>query len=290
MIYTIKSSLLTAKIDSLGAQLISVVGADGYEYIWNGKEHWSHHAPVLFPACGRIVNDTYTLLGKTYHMGIHGFAPSSEFRALVNEESRLVLAIEATDSTRKAYPFEFSFIADFSVAENQLIVSFTVQNKDEKVMPYMVGWHPGFTLDHKNGAKIPDYSLRFNTNKNLVSYPITPACFVSHEGIDYPVEDGTYYLNEKEIYDNDSVLFSGTGERVYMSCPGESHALDFSWSENLPYFCIWKAPTSEAMFVCLEPWSDLPGEGGEENFDTKEMSRLLPGKSETYTYRAKFIC
>ena len=33
------------------------------------NEYWKHHAPVLFPTCGRIVNDTYTYGGKTYHMG-----------------------------------------------------------------------------------------------------------------------------------------------------------------------------------------------------------------------------
>ena len=49
MIHTIKSGKLTAKINDFGAELVSAVGADGYEYIWDGKEHWSHHAPVLFP-------------------------------------------------------------------------------------------------------------------------------------------------------------------------------------------------------------------------------------------------
>ena len=69
MIHTIKSGKLTAQINDFGAELVSAVGADGYEYIWDGKEYWCHHAPVLFPTCGRIVNDTYTYAGKTYHMG-----------------------------------------------------------------------------------------------------------------------------------------------------------------------------------------------------------------------------
>ena len=288
MIYTIKSDLLTVKVNDYGAELVSVVGADGYEYLWDAEKHWFHHAPVLFPACGRIVNDTYTLGGKEYHMGIHGFAPKSEFKLLEKTDSSLTIYIEATDETRAAYPFEFRFTACFEVSENTLNVTFTVQNKSNSVMPYMVGWHPGFTLDHECGAKIPDYSLKFNTDKELISYPITPACFVSHEGVVHPAKNGTYYLDEKEIYDNDSVLFSGTGERCIMSAVGEKHSLDFSWSENLPYFCIWKAPTSEAMFVCLEPWSDLPGDGREENFDDKEMSCLAPGCSEAYRYTAKF--
>jgi len=289
MIHTIKSETLTVKVNDFGAELISAVGADGYEYIWDGKDFWHHSAPVLFPACGRIVNDTYTLGGKVYHMGIHGFAPSSQFEVVKKSESRLVLSISENEKTKAAYPFDFTFTADFEVKENALIVNFTVQNRDNKVMPYMVGWHPGFTLDHKNGAGVEDWSLDFNTTATLTSYPITPACFVSHVGVPHPAKDGIYTLCEKEIYDNDSVLFSGTGERCVMSAKGEEHSLDFSWSDNLPYFCIWKAPKSEAMFVCLEPWTNLPGDGGEENFDTKELSRLAAGDSATYTYRAKFM-
>ena len=289
MIHTIKSDLLTVQVNDFGAELISAVGADGYEYIWDGKEYWRHSAPVLVPACGRIVNDTYTLGGKVYHMGIHGFAPKSQFDVVGKTDSKLTLQIKETESTKESYPFDFTFTADFEVKENTLIVNFTVHNRDNKVMPYMVGWHPGFTLDHANGAGVEDWSLDFNTTDTLTSYPITPACFVSHVGVPHPAKDGVYTLCEKEIYDNDSVLFSGTGERCLMSAKGEKHSLDFSWSENLPFFCIWKYPKSEAMFVCLEPWTNLPGDGGEENFDTKEMSRLGAGESATYTYSAKFM-
>ncbi|MBQ7363621.1 MAG: hypothetical protein IJW48_04115 [Clostridia bacterium] len=288
MIHTIKSEKLTVLIDDMGAELVSVRGSDGYEYIWDGKEHWHHHAPVFFPTCGRIVGDTYTLGGKTYNMGIHGFASKSHFSAVHKSDSRLTLSTKETEATKAMYPFEFEFIADFEVADDVLSVSFTVCNNSARVMPYMVGWHPGFTLDSKGGSGVEDWSLRFDTRENLVSYPITPACFVSHEGIDYPVKDGTYVLNEREIYDNDSVLFSNMGCRAVLSARGEAHSLIFDWSENLPYFCIWKAPTSDAMFVCLEPWSNLPGDGREENFDTKEMSRLPSGGRETYTYRLKF--
>ena len=289
MIHTIKSGKLTAKIDDFGAELVSAVGADGYEYIWDGKEFWHKHSPVLFPTCGRIVNDTYTYGGKTYHMGIHGFAPSSQFEVVEKSESRLVLAIKATEETLANYPFDFVFTATFEVKDNVLTTAFTVENRDEKVMPYMVGWHPAFTLDHANGAGVEDYSLKFNTSGNLTNYAVLPTCFVSHEGTEYPVTNGTYVLNEDEIYPHDSMLFSGTGEHCILSAKGEKHSLDFSWSDNMPFFCIWKWPSSDAMFVCLEPWTNLPGDGREENFDTKELTRLPAGKSETYTYVAKFL-
>ena len=57
----------------------------------------------------------------------------------------------------------------------------------------------------------------------------------------------------------------------------------------MPYLCVWKDEFNEAKFVCLEPWSDIPADGvTPENFDTRKMSRLSKGKSESYTCKLSF--
>ena len=86
------------------------------------------------------------------------------------------------------------------------------------------------------------------------------------------------------------MIFVGTGDKTRLSSPEAKHSLDFSWSKNLPYFCIWKDDNSEARFICLEPWSNVPSGGdAPENFDTRKMSRLGTGESETYSYNVKFF-
>ena len=291
MICTIKSEQLTVKIDTLGAELISAVGKDGFEYIWQAPraELWDEHSPVLFPHCGRILNSTYTLGGVTYNMGAHGFAKRSEFEVLKSTASSVTLALYASEETKKIYPFDFSLIAEFEVAENRLIANFSVKNGDKKVMPYMFGWHPGFTLDTSAGHKINDFVLGFNGVKSVKWHDIINGCFVAASGVDYPLENSAYPLCEEEIYAHDTMIFVGTNDSVRLTAEGCAHGIDMNWSNNLPYFCIWKMPTSEANFVCLEPWSDIPGEGLEaENFDTKPMSRLASGESELYRYSISF--
>ena len=82
MLYTITDGSFTAKIDSLGAQLVSLTGPDGFEYIWVGdKAYWGGHAPVLFPIVGALREGKTQIGGKWYHMGRHGFARTSEFTA-----------------------------------------------------------------------------------------------------------------------------------------------------------------------------------------------------------------
>ena len=64
MIVTITNSLLTATINTLGAELISLV-KNNKNYIWNIDEtYWNKTSPVLFPIVGRLKNDTYSFNEK----------------------------------------------------------------------------------------------------------------------------------------------------------------------------------------------------------------------------------
>ena len=78
---TIKNEYYTITVSTLGAELISVRSADGYEFMWQNEsgKYWDSHAPLLFPACGRLLNQKYTYRGKEYEMGLHGFIKDFEF-------------------------------------------------------------------------------------------------------------------------------------------------------------------------------------------------------------------
>ena len=79
MIVTITNSQLTATINTLGAELISLV-KNNKKYIWQVDEmYWNKTSPILFPIVGRLKNDSYTFNGKTYQLPRHGFARNMEF-------------------------------------------------------------------------------------------------------------------------------------------------------------------------------------------------------------------
>ena len=76
---TISNSQLTATINTLGAELISLV-KNNKNYIWQVDEkYWNKTSPVLFPIVGRLKNDSYSFNGKTYQLPRHGFARNMEF-------------------------------------------------------------------------------------------------------------------------------------------------------------------------------------------------------------------
>lgn len=290
MIHDLKNDKLSVRVNDFGAELISVKGVDGFEYIWYANPtYWDQHAPVLFPICGRILNGYYMYDGKKYEMSGHGFASQCAFKVVSKSDNEIILSLDSDEVTLAQYPFEFTLKARFTLLDDTLTASFTVENKDKKVMPYMFGWHPGFMLESRGGSAIGDFSLKFDNVDKVTWYPLQHGCFCRPYGEDYAINNSEYVLNEEEIYANDTMIFTETKDRAILSSPKEKHTVDMAWSKNLPYFCIWKETDAKARFICLEPWSGTPNDGEtEENFNERKMERLASGASEEYVYTIKF--
>ena len=286
MIYTLKNEKLTVKINSLGAELTSVTSASGYEFIWQGSE-WKKHAPVLFPVCGALLNSKYAYKGREYKMDKHGFAKLYDFDMAEADDTSLTLVLKSNEQTLDIYPFEFVLTARYEINGNVLTASYTVSNDGKQIMPYMFGWHPAFTLG--GNREINSFYVEFDGKKQLSRHTLQHGPFVNPFYTSYPLKNGRYYLNEEEIYENDTMIFRDVPNTVRLAGGYQKHSVTLSYSNNLPYLCIWKAPTSAARYICLEPWSDIPADGETaENFLSRQMSRISPSESEEYLYTVAF--
>ncbi len=290
MDYTIKNEYYTITVSQLGAELTSIKDANGFEYMWhNNADFWDSHAPLLFPACGRMKDKKYTYKGVEYPISNHGFLRNMEFAVASKEGGHITMTFTSNAQTRKIYPFDFTAIADYELRADELIFSFTIKNTGKDTMPYMFGWHPGFNLPVDGGQDIEDYIIDMGEEVNTLNwFSLQNGPFVNPKSKEYKLQSGKYKVCEDEIYKNDTLIFTGHKNSVKMYAEGHPYELSLSWSENLPYLCIWKDDSNDAKFMCLEPWSDVPADGiCDENFDTRKMSRLPAGKSETYSYTIK---
>ena len=85
------------------------------------------------------------------------------------------------------------------------------------------------------------------------------------------------------------MIFKDVPNSVRLAGGYQKRSLTLSYSDNLPYLCIWKFPDSAARYICLEPWSDVPSDGSTpENFLSRAMSRVSVGASADYEYTIKF--
>ena len=287
MNYTIKNGYCSAVINDFGAELISLKNADGKEFVWQNesKKFWKSHAPLLFPVCGRLKDSKYKYNGKVYDMTTHGFIGKRSFTLKEFGEDYVILTDKADEQTKSIYPFDYIFTAKYELIGKSLKFSVTIENKDDKAMPYMFGWHPGFVLPTDNGQDIEDYSLDFKGCEKLGWIPLQNEVFARPYAEDYELKNGKYIFSEDEIYRNDTLIFIDHKNAIEMTAKDRPTYLKMSWSENLPYLCIWKDPDNEAKFICLEPWSNVPGDGfAEEDFETRKMASLAPNEAEDYSY------
>ena len=76
MLYTIKNDFLTVAVAGQGAELMSIKGSDGTEYLWQGdSKYWSDRALNIFPYVARLTDGSYYMDGELHQMNIHGIAP-----------------------------------------------------------------------------------------------------------------------------------------------------------------------------------------------------------------------
>ncbi len=282
MIHVLKNDILTVTISSYGAEIISAKGKDGHEYIWSGKE-WADHAPILFPICGKILDGKYTVGGKEYRMAGHGFAKRSEFVLTEGDDSHAVFTLTENEDTLGQYPFAFKLTAAYTLDGHSISAVFTVENRSDKVMPFMLGWHPGFTLG--GGGSVNNFTVDFGKVDSLPLNRLQNGPFVNPVSEIYPLDGGKYHVCDAEIAENDTLIFHDTLGYAVLGDGDPEHRVTIRYGENIPYFCIWKYPGLDTRFICLEPWSGVPADGvTPENFDTRRMSRLECGASEAFAY------
>lgn len=246
-----------AKIKLLGAELCSLVDKQSDEqYIWQAdKAVWQGSAPILFPFVGRLKQGEYSHQGQTYPMSIHGFAKSSDFKVVAQQDDSVTLELQSTPETLKVYPFEFALQVCFTLQGDGLKVAYSVLNKGVSEMFFALGSHPAFRLPAKDMASA-QASLKFDKSQgnscyrlegDLLSTQPEPAGLVANC---LPLSADTFV--------RDALIFKNTDvTKVALYCnqedkTGASRPRLTLETAGLPHLGIWAKPN--AAYVCIEPW------------------------------------
>lgn len=286
MEYTIKNGKLQVSISSKGGEFRSIKDGDGREYLWQGDEAtWTDRGPNLFPYIARLTNGTYTYQGKTYHMNIHGFLPTSELALVRQEESRLVLRLESSEETYKQYPFAFELDICWELQENSLKITYTVKNKDEKTMYFGIGGHPGFQVPLEDGFAFEDYLIDFGENAAPVRVGMSDDCFVTGEDEDFGLREGRYLDLRHHLFDDDAIILRNIPRQVTLKSDKSERAIQVDFP-GMDYLGIWHWPGTAVPYVCIEPWTSLPsGKGIVEDLEKQEnLLSLDAGKEYKNTW------
>ena len=279
MLYTLKNEFLTVKIASYGAELRSVVGTDGTEFMWQGDErYWDGTAPWLFPICSNLDGGAYTYGGKRYEMRSHGFARKSEFAARDVSDTALTLVLTANEETKKIYPFDFSFEITYRLAGNRLDCRLCAVNNGDTVMPATMGGHPGFRVPLDGKGSFDDWKLTFSEPCTPRAVVFTEELLDSGERAPYPLKNGTDFCLTRALFAIDGTFFCDMAPAVTLCSDKSEHSVTVQYGDA-PYVGIW-SEAAGGDFVCVEPWYGMASRKGVTALEEKsDMHRIAPGES-----------
>jgi galactose mutarotase-like enzyme len=256
MIHVIDNGQLCVNISTAGAELQSIKTADGTEYLWQGNnQYWGDRAPNIFPYVARLTNENYTYRGATYHLPIHGFAPTATFAVTDESSESITFTLESNPVYYEMYPFLFRFSIRYYLEDQTLHVDFIVENRDAKTMYFGIGGHPGINVPLEDGLTFEDYYLEF-PNSSMRRVEFTPACFITGKDDPFEVNNNRYPLHHS-MFDDDAIVLKGVGGRTKLASDKGRRSVTLI-APDLPVYGFWHMPRTDAPYICLEPWSSLP--------------------------------
>lgn len=248
MIVTITNSQLTATINTLGAELISLV-KNNINYIWNIDEtYWDKTSPVLFPIVGRLKNDSYSFNKKTYQLPRHGFARNMEFSFDKKSNSQVIFELNETEETKAIYPFSFKLLMAYTLMDNELVIEYFVRNQSDEVLPFSIGAHPAFAISDK----LENYSLQFNAADTFETHHLENESFIGKTTL-VDTKNNTITLNYA-LFEKDALVFKSLKSNEVILKNKDKSILKVNY-DHFPYLGIWTK--QNAPFLCIEPWCGL---------------------------------
>ncbi len=250
MIYSLTNNRISVQINSLGAELISVVDANqGFEFMWQGNpEIWGRTSPVLFPIVGKVKDDKLKIGGDSYPLTQHGFARDCIFECNQNNSSSIHFRLANSTETLAKYPFAFILEISYEIIENRVICTWNVTNSGDTSIYFSIGAHPGF---HIIGSNLSDYVLLFGEMEVLERLLLTNG-LLNHTSKLLVSNENELPLNKALFEDDAIVLKHFNSQEITLKHRSLTHAVTVH-CKDFPYMGIWSKKGTDA-FLCIEPW------------------------------------
>ncbi|MGB3508269.1 MAG: aldose epimerase [Microcoleaceae cyanobacterium] len=193
--------------------------------------------PLLFPICGNLPDDTYTLDGETYQLPQHGFARTSPWEVSqqsTSDGASITVTLRSNEQTRAVYPFNFELNYTYILKGNTLEMRYSHTNLSQKPMPFSTGIHPYFAAADKSQLEFDlpsnEYKLKGEPTVNTFS--------------------GEFDFNAEEI---DWAFVNLSKQSAVVTDKSRNLKLTINYDSNYSTLVFWTVKGKE--FYCLEPWT-----------------------------------
>ena len=294
-IVSISNGSLTASIDTMGAQLMSLQKGES-EYLWQGNSNWwPRRAPILFPIVGVLKDGKAESVEGTISLARHGLARLNQFEVVEKSDSTVTLQLKNTEETRKSYPYDFELKLIFSVDGDTLTQTYEVTNPGNVVLPFTLGAHPAFNIPVPGveASSLDQYHLLFTRSWTSYGPSITDDGLCDYATPQKLIMDSDTLPLSWELIDREkTITLEDVPDRritlaANVDATSETHGIQMDF-ESFDYLGIWSAAPG-CPFVALEPWCGIADTVDTDGvFEHKPgIISLEPGKSIAKTLSVK---
>ncbi len=282
MLVNISFKNYSAVVDTLGAQLRSLKKC-GNEILWQGDEkYWNGTAPILFPICGGLKDDSCIINGNRYYIDKHGFASKLEFVPCKIAENSVSMTLTSCADTLKKYPFQFELKAIFTLTEEGLVTDYIVKNNNSFDMFYSIGSHEGYYCE----GGFENYDLIFNKIERFEVCELDGSILSHNKQKILP--DGDKLSLKNEYFEIDALIFeSPNSDEVSLVNRNTKQTITVGF-KDFKNLLVWTIPN--ASFICIEPWNGFPDYSDTDGDFTKKNSiiKIKPLGVSKNTHTIKF--
>ena len=284
---SLSSSVLSAEIAPLGAELVRLRDGAGRDLLWHGDAaFWAGRAPLLFPIVGRLPDDELLHDGQRFSMKQHGFARRSTFDVVEEEPGRAVFRLLPSAETRAQYPFAFALDVAYVLDGATITITGTVRNPGSDSLPASFGFHPAFLWPLPYGGSRADHRLLFDEPEvEPVHRPVGGLLSAATEP--NPAASGIIAPDDA-LFERDAVIFRTVrSHRIRFGVPG-APGLEIGFP-GMPQLGLWSKPG--APFLCIEPWHGFatPEGDGRPFAEKPGLALIAPGAAQSFAMSISWL-
>jgi galactose mutarotase-like enzyme len=187
---------------------------------------------------------------------MHGIARQGKFRVTHSHELGFTAVLEPDAAAHEAYPYAYEFSVTYRFSPTGLSCEFSLENRDQRPIPWSAGHHFYFTVPWEEGLSRVDYSIQIPATRSVRQDPtgqLTPGpSFASEEPLDRPELVDAIHLGLRQ----NTVVFGPRGTpgevRVEIGTQpvpvADSAIVTWSGAADAPYYCVepWMGPPNAA--------------------------------------------
>ncbi len=210
---------------------------EGFDY------ETSYASSLLFPFASRIENGKYTFKGEEYtfncndgNNALHGLVYNKAFELFEPEEHKHCCFATFNyfeKEKSEGFPFPYFFSVTYTLFEDKLDVSMSVQNTGSYAFPFTLGWHPYFNCDDFDNSYLTFKSdKRVAFDENLITKEI------KEENVPEVFKINDQQLDDCFVLNDNKVGFTTPSYKVEIRQNSDNSFLQLYTPKDIPVIAI----------------------------------------------------